>query len=81
MQMLDDSRANAIRVPTGSITRARVKKMKDALQVFVCAIQDQVGACRVIEGLGNHCLSVNLLQVIDDTNQGSCYFGARKKLV
>ena len=54
MQTLDDSRANAIWVPTRPITRAHTKKMKDALQVFVCAIQDQVGACQVIEGLGNH---------------------------
>ena len=32
----------------GLITRSREKKMKDALQVLVHAVQDQVGACRII---------------------------------
>ena len=46
--------------------------MKDFLQVFVRAMKDQVGAYKAIEGLDQSNVKlVNLLQVVDDTDQMS----------
>ena len=40
-----------VKVPLGPVTRARAKKMKEALQLLVQAVQAQVGRPRSIEGL------------------------------
>ena len=40
-----------VQVPSGSITRAHARKLRDSLQALVCAIQDRVGDdTRTIEG-------------------------------
>ena len=43
-----------IQVPSGPITRARARKIRESLQALVCTIQDRVGGgLRIIEGLDN----------------------------
>ena len=40
-----------VKVPLGPVTRARAKRMKDALQLLIKTVQEQVGRPKSIEGL------------------------------
>ena len=67
IQIMQDSNGDAIRAPPGPSTRAHARKMKDALQVFVRVVKDQVGAYKAIEGIDqDNTKLMNLLQVNED---------------
>ena len=40
-----------VKVPLGPITRAHAKRLQDALQILIKAVQEQVGRPKCIEGL------------------------------
>ena len=41
-----------MKVPMNPVTHARAKKLKEALQVLIRAIQNQIGPYKHIEGIG-----------------------------
>ena len=60
------------RIPLEPITRARIKKFRDPLQVLVRTIQDQEIVLRDIEDLeGNTLLFVHLIQLMKSSNSSS----------
>ena len=59
-----------IRVPSGPITRARAKKMRDSLQALVCIIQERVrDDLKIIEGLENEDSTIYTLLQVEESSE------------